>query len=199
MGRNIAIGILSEGISDVSSLGIICNRLLLDRHQIEVSISNDLSKPTKGPISEKAIKIRTALFKEGEIDLAFYFADADKQGHNEKLNFIRNAICAYDSTWLDRAVIGVPDRNLEAWLLADQDTVKRVLDISASSPLPHDRISDPKERLLHLVSEYGNDALTPSVLRLKMAKIANLEKIERQSNSFRAFCDELSSKVARFK
>lgn len=198
MSSDIVIGILSEGVSDIASLEEICHRLLV-RLGITATVAEKLSRPANGPISEKVIKLRTALFKKGDVDLAFYFADADKIGFNKKYNLIKGGIQGFDESWLDRSVIGVPDRNLEAWLLSDQNTVKRLLNLDAGEALPHGKIKDPKERFLRIVSEHGEDSLTPSAFRRKMAKEADLDEMARRSDSFKAFCDELSVKTARFR
>ncbi|MBQ9019812.1 hypothetical protein IJ096_00570, partial [Candidatus Saccharibacteria bacterium] len=105
----------------------------------------------------------------------------------------------FDDSWLDRAVIGIPDRNLEAWLLSDQDTAKEILGIDASEPLPHKEVKDPKIRLLRLASERGNDSLTPSLLRIQIASQANLSTICKNSKSFQSFVDDLSMAMTRFK
>ena len=194
----LRIGILSEGSSDLSSLSIIVKRLI-KKQGIEALIDNSLSKPVNGPISEKVIKLRTALFIRGRLDIGLYFSDADRQGFNKKKSFIRECIGRFDDSWLDRAVIGIPDRNLEAWLLSDQDTAKEILGIYASEPLHHKEVKDPKIRLLRLASERGNDSLTPSLLRIQIASQANLSTICKNSKSFQSFVDDLSMAMTRFK
>lgn len=192
--EKITYGILSEGDSDLSSLSILCGRIAKIKG-IELELNIPLSKPANGPISDKVIRVRTEMFRKGGVQFAAYFADADKDGFHKKVKFIKDVIRDIDTSWLDRAVVGVPDRNLEAWLLEDQDMVKKILGIPGSLPLPHSEIKDPKEKLIRLVAEYGDEAMTPTSFRLELANKIDLNILKRKSNSFRAFYDDIMMRI----
>lgn len=195
--RRLETGFLCEGTSDVSTLKILVERLL-GEFGFEMSVVEELSNPTNGPISEKATKLRAKLFADAGIDIALFIADADKIGFSAKHERIKKWVTEATPFWAEHCIVGIPERNLEAWLLADQDTVKKMLKLDGGKSLPFASMKDPKERLIKLVAEFSDKFLLPAMFRVDIARKANLNTMRNNSNSFRAFSDELRNVLTLF-
>lgn len=180
--------LISEGVSDVYSIRIICQRLaLLEGREIE--LDDDLSHPANGPITENMVKIRVKQFYSNDVIFGVCLSDTDKNKYNEKITSLNNMVRKAQPVWYDKIVIGSPCRNLEAWLLADEDCVKKQLSLDGAKALPFRSESDPKNRLLQLAAKYGDDSLTPQSLRKLLAEQMDLEIVAKKNNSFSKFKD----------
>jgi len=181
---NLSYGLLCEGDSDLSALSIIIQRLG-ERLGHDLIISLDQSNPVSGPISKVSVKLRTTAFLQANLDLGFYLADNDK-GEIGKLQMIRTNVETVNQAWFNRSVIGIPDPHMEAWLIADQDTVKNYFGIPADQPLPFAG-QQPKPRMSSLVSSYGEEQLTVGEFRRILASTMNIEHVIHHDSEFATF------------
>ncbi|HET7060150.1 MAG TPA: hypothetical protein VFH99_02435 [Candidatus Saccharimonadales bacterium] len=175
---------MREGNTDISL------KIILERHAVSRGCSliynEELSKPFNGPLSKVALRIRTKKnFDSGDVDMAFYFADRDK-GDYDKLEYIQQEIGAVNGAYLLRSIVGIPDPHMEAWLLADENAVKRVFGIAGEQPVPFANLP-PKDRLNALSNKAGDTELTPPIARRKLAKSCNLNLVERRNRSYNQF------------
>lgn len=188
---SIEYALISEGVSDVYSIQIICQRLasLEDK---EIRLNDELSRPANGPITENIVRLRVGQFSSNSVAFGVCLSDTDKNRYNEKMALLNGMVEKTDSAWHDRIAIGSPCRNLEAWLLADEDCVKKILSLDGAKALPFGSENDPKARLLRLAAQYGDDSLTPQGLRKQLAERINLEIVAKKNSSFAKFKDNFS-------
>ena len=97
-------------------------------------------------------KMRSVLFTESEFDLLFVHRDADAAGYRERFEEIVEALEGAASQ--AGGVCVVPVRTTEAWILLDEDAIRRVAgNPSGRGPLGLPRpssvedVHDPKEAL----------------------------------------------------
>lgn len=189
---HFSYGLLSEGDSDLLSLDIIIRRLGARIGHSFVQ-NSELSIPVSGPISKTNVRLRTYAFIEANLDLGFYLADDDR-GNVDKKQMITENIDHVNSRWVERSVIGIPQPHMEAWLIADQDTIKNYLGISSGKALPHSD-QQPKSRLKSLVTEYGEEQLTLGELRKILADTMNIDIVMSRDSSFAAFESSIRSAI----
>lgn len=195
--RILRYALISEGNSDKYTLEIICDRLAsLVRKR--VSIVNDLSLPINGSITKLAIKLRLELMDNEDVDFGVCLSDVDKGNYNEKIARLSSWIEGSNTRWYENFVIGAPDRNLEAWLLADENCVKNILGLDGSSPIPFGEEVDPKKRLTRLANEFGPESITPQQLHTQIASDMDIEIVRRRNNSFNKFADNFLRIIGLF-
>lgn len=108
--------------------------------------------------SPLARKIRTALTAESEFDLLFVHRDANSAGYDARSREISEAIGSVEKSmnWIPV----IPGRATEAWLLLDEDTIRRVAGnprgrqpLHLPRPTQVERVSDPKSTLREALAE----------------------------------------------
>ena len=108
--------------------------------------------------SPLARKIQTALTAESEFDLLFVHRDANSAGYDARSREISEAIGSVDQSmnWIPV----VPGRATEAWLLLDEDAIRRVAGnprgrqpLHLPRPAQVERVSDPKTTLRDTLAE----------------------------------------------
>ena len=97
-------------------------------------------------------KIRSVLFTESEFDLLFVHRDADAAGYRERFEEIAEALEGAASQ--AGGVYVVPVRTTEAWILLDEDAIRRVAGnpkgrgpLGLPRPSSVEDVHDPKEAL----------------------------------------------------
>lgn len=188
--------LIGEGTSDIYSLSILCERIA-DCCGESIKMIEEFSKPVNGPITKNIIKVRLNQIKNIDVDLLICIADTDRGNNSSKIHSLLRMIEDCEVAWASKTIVGSPDRNLEAWLLEDEDCVKRILSIDGTRPLPF-RSDDPKNRLVRLACQYGDDSINPKSLRIMLAKELNLGLVKRRSISFKRFMDEFHRILGAF-
>lgn len=86
-------------------------------------------------------------------------------------------------------VVVIPVRELEAWLLCDQDAIRTVFRLSAAVNLPHhpETLSDPKKELGVMIKAAGGTTYINTVHNRKLAAAASLERIVGRCPSFEPY------------
>lgn len=175
-------GLLCEGTSDYSTVGLILLKRIAQSHGHEISLIDDLSIPVNGPISKAQVKLRTAEFHKRSVDIGIYLADQDDSSDNKQQN-IESWISQKSPTRLDQSVIAIAHPHMEAWLLADENTVKHILSLSHTQALPHPKMA-PKPRLQMLVMDSSDAGLTVSEVRSLIASQADLSIVANKCSDF---------------
>jgi hypothetical protein len=191
---DLRYGILSEGDSDLTALQIVIERITSELGHT-LRLDSSASIPVSGPITPAGVKLRTDLFNSKGLDIGVYFADKDKETTGSKRTMIRDAIKASSEEWLERSAIGIPDPHMEAWMIADEDTLKNYLGIDGPESLPFGHL-DAKERVTNFASNYGPIDLTQMVLIRYMAENMDLRVVKNRSQSFQDFCSSLQGALA---
>lgn len=189
----IKSGILCEGTSDYSIIGLILLDRLVARSNHKLDMVQSLSVPVNGPITREHVRLRTGMFIAQSISVGFYFADQDRCPYDKQLK-IKEWIEQKDENWINHSVIAVPKPHMEAWLLADEDTVKHILRLDATKPLPHPK-KEPKDRLMMLVKDSSDEGLTASEVRTQLAASMNLDIVISKMPEFRALDRRLSQVI----
>ena len=119
--------LLCEGSSDTALVPHL-RQLLSDCGAAEVvgaafSLAH-VPVPRGGDGSVLERKIRAVLSVDSEFDVLFVHRDADTAGHEERLNEIVTASCNAGLNVASVAV--VPVRMTEAWILLDEEAIRRV-------------------------------------------------------------------------
>ena len=181
--------IVSEGSSDVYSLRIICERIAIDKGK-EIELDTHKSEPIRGPIGQTVVKIRLNPSAMTEDYLAICFSDTDASRFNDKNRTVKKWIEKARPDAIDRIACGTPERNLEAWLIGDEDCVKNLLNLPGDRPLPFNDETDPKRRLTRLVAEYGGDSMSLPRARKELAERMDFGTVARRNNSFKKFLED---------
>ena len=188
----IKYSLISEGSSDWVLRTIVERYAIF--HNFDLVINESLSKPFNGPLGEARLRIRTrSNFDSDAVELGLYFTDKDKDREGfDKLKFIEDTIRSVQEVYLTKSVTGIPDPHLEAWLLSDQNAVKKVFGLRGEDPIP---FSDrpPKSQLESLANTCGGDDLTPPEARKRLAEELDLSVLERNSQSFNQFIHRLKA------
>lgn len=182
--------IVGEGSSDIYSLEIICNRIA-EEISVELEFDKRNSEPVTGPIGIDALKVRLMPTIFAERYIATCFSDVDANTFNGKIHKLKEwAQVARPDAADTRIACGAPDRNLEAWLIADEDCVKNILGLPGDKSLPFPEEDDPKLKLERLVTEYGDDSLSLVNMRKKLAAQMNFRIVRQKNRSFKKFSEE---------
>lgn len=150
---NVRFLLVCEGSSDAPLVSHI-ERLLIECGASEA----DGSASYRGGRVED--KIQHGLQYYGEADLLLVHRDADKAGAETRYREIATAVSAagYTGPWVGL----VPVRAMEAWLLVDEDAIRRVAGrpsgtvvLALPSPQEVETIADPKEMLRQVLIAAG--------------------------------------------
>lgn len=115
----------------------------------------------------------------------------DEDGHGERSEQI-NGAQATDVTPLPRA-LGVAVRTFDAWMLADEQALTRVLGFNVQRQRTPESIPDPKQQSAALL-EQSSHALTLTELYTAIANVTNPEIMkERCPRGFRPFAQRISA------
>ncbi len=191
---NIYIGISAEDQTDVDSLKILISRIL---GSLGHSANFRVYKSQTGII--KNVSAHTKLFfkSQDRVDIAFYVTDKDVKDGGRRMDKIKKKIRSIDPSLLDLCVVAIPDPHFEAWLMADENCVKGVFKFYGPKPIPGKRLK-PKTRLKQL---YGTspEIYDPEYkVRMKLAGLLNIRRVERKCYCFKHFVEEAQSKVNNF-
>lgn len=153
--RLVRFILLCEGSSDRALVPHLRQLLSHCGAQVVVGSAISLSAvrdpgPGQGSVLER--KIQRLLSNESEVDLLFVHRDADAAGYEHRSSEIDDAIGNAEIETVHVPVI--PVRATEAWILLDEDAIRRVagnprgrMPLSLPRPARVERESDPKRTL----------------------------------------------------
>lgn len=186
----LSIGIRLEGPNDIETVKILLNRIAGDVG-IKIEILDENIFPSGGSI-EPHLLLTAKVFLRKNIDIGVYIGDQDKKEKNAKSKF--DSILKKESeVYSQMSVVAVANRNLEAWLVADQNNFKKQLKISDSTA-PLVSLDDPKECLHVYTSLQPPSEDNPGVKEVMhiLSSTLNLSIVKRNSKDFRKFYEEFS-------
>lgn len=199
-----------EGTSDAQYFNVIIPRLLdeiirtsgkrpcevAEYPALEFGIGNRLFDDVATRICER----------KNEFHIIFVHADLGGRGQaanvaqrREQLIQKAQEICGFDP---QIAVMLSPEKELEAWALADLAAVKTALGVSAISrglfpatPAAAERLLDPKARLDEIIKSVTNKSSSYRNILVRIAQEQNIAEL-RRAHSFKAFEDGLRDALA---
>jgi hypothetical protein len=145
-------------------------------------------------------------WKPEEVDMIVIVVDADdvlaqrQRGLEVALNAIRdNHLDVNEQTICDRSAGGLAIKNFDTWLLADTQTVARILEIELETPDNLEKLNDTKGVLENAiaVSTYLHEEKSnqrPLIAKWKLAFEVNLEVLKTScSKGYGTFAQNLST------
>jgi hypothetical protein len=189
--RKIRIGVLSEGNSDLSVIEILVRRIL-ENEDLELEFSCWRART----MVVNFVKPYLRLFfeREAPVDFGLFVTDNDSSSDSRRKKIYEIVDGHNAGVYRERVAVGVPQPHMEAWLIADQDTVKHTFNLPAADPLPMG--NSPKEMLLSLVgNQTGTGTLSQSDAYAALARSADLGLIKTRCRDFRTFCEDLIPKI----
>lgn len=189
--RYINVGIAFEGGNDDRVIEAIVRRVMEPS-----GYTFDYFQPeTPGTMILPYVPIYVRRFLENDVDLGIFCTDQDKSPTSRKKD-IEEKIKQIDESFLNRAAIAIPSPHIEAWLLLDDSAIKRLLDIEASSPLPHSDLP-PKNRLTAIYHEAQSYSNSQNQLRVEIAQIMDIEVCARKDSGFASFLQDIRSAISQ--
>lgn len=177
----LTIGLVVEGIYDEAALKELIQKCA--RTQVEV-----IGRPCHG-VNRLMQKFPNVLkefqyVKGGSrVDKALVIRDAGNKDAQELKTGMQAMISNRRYSFPVKLLVVV--KELEAWLLADEDAVKAVTGKKATSVQNPENVSNPKERLQSILSE-ARISYTAEIAR-KIAANTRVEALESRCPSFKQF------------
>jgi len=190
--KYLRVGIAFEGGNDGELIATIV-RNVLDPYGYTFEY---FSPETPGTAILDYIPSYTRRFVDSSVDMGIFCTDQDDSTVSRR-NYIRDKVKLTDAAFLQKAIIGVPNPHIEAWLLIQDSVVKNILGIDGSLPLPHHELS-PKDRLTALYSE-SEYIKSRNDLRIEIAQGLDIDICCRKSSDFNAFVQDIRHVVSSLK
>jgi hypothetical protein len=147
-----------------------------------------------------------SVWKPEEVDMILIVVDADdvliqrQQGLELALNAIRdNHLDVNEQTVCDRSAGGLAIKNFDTWLLADTQTVAKILEVELEPPENPEELNDAKDILENAIaaSTYLHDEKSnqrPLMAKWKLAFEVNLESLKTNcSKGYGVFVQDLNT------
>lgn len=185
----IQLGIAYEGELDIEPIEVLIKKVISDP-SIELQIKKKVS-PRTGIIGFVSSYTKIFFLDEG-VDIAIYLTDQDvSKTIDDRKNSIVEKIKEVNPAYDELSVVGVCNPHFEAWLIADENTVKRIFNVEDHSlPLPcKDKL--PKEQIANLRNNMRENKLTQRESYLSLAESLDIEKVKGSCPDFKLFCDDL--------
>lgn len=93
-------------------------------------------------------------------------------------------------------IIGAAVKEIEAWLIADEKALQKVLNYKDKKYAKPEDIDDPKREYLDIIGRYNTDDLPERILREKIIEYIDIEVLLRLcSKGFKPFFQEVREKL----
>lgn len=187
---SVAVGLCLEGLNDIEALSQLLKRLS-PSYNLEVEI-----RPHHG--YSNLVRFLSQSIRElllGGINFIVVIADNDRRRPSERINELRQAcnVVAIDQNLL---VVGIAVQALEAWLLADESAISRVINERVSAVQNPRRIKYPDRKLKEITS-YHSRGLQYFDLLKRIVEQLNIDLAARRCRSFRRFRQEYNNKFPK--
>lgn len=185
------LGLIAEDQSDVDVIRTLAEKIAPRGFRIKRFLGYGC-----GRIHAKCRSWAEHLHRQG-CTLLILITDLDLQKLEDLLATLSGAL---NPCPIQRYIIVIPVREIEAWLLADHEAITRALSLrkpvgKQSNP---ETILNPKERLRDIIRERSNGRISylNTVHNVKIAKHVHIEKLNRCS-SFIPFKNFISACVGK--
>jgi hypothetical protein len=181
---SIQIGVIAEDVSDVEVAKLLLTKRAKKKFQVKHHIGHGC-----GTILSKCQGWTKSLSDRG-CTVLILLHDLDER----KLGFLRTALTnAMALAKIDKFLIAIPIKELEAWLLADEAAITSALKLKKKFPrvTEPERERDPKKKLGDLIYATSNKSVTyiNTIHNRKIASELSLEILRLKCPSFVPFDD----------
>ena len=177
---NPRIGIIAEDEIDIECIKIFTRRMLPNK---QIGFKKFVGHGC-GKIKRKA-NAWARQFKRQMCNSIILIHDLDK---NNKITLLENLRSAFLPSPIERYIIVIPVEEMEAWLLADANAIRKVFNIKKNIIIPSspELISSPKEYLGSLVRKETEKTFLyiHTQHNDKLAKVIDVDEISRKCPSF---------------
>lgn len=176
----------------------------------------EIDKPTIRKLANIIIRGKPNLFtqlpyllgritrKYSGINCVFIFADADGEYPsitNSERRRVREKIHKFRDNFAGEVIVGVPTRNIEAWLLSDIGSINTNTDLAISINYKQsEEIKDPKTEFTKIYSAYRkitNDPLDYPELVNQLFSTIDINLVRKSSRSFEKLLIDLRTYLKR--
>ncbi len=187
--KYLNVGIAYEGGNDNEVIAAVVRRVMEEK-----GYTFDYFRPSShGTMIIPFVPAYVRDFISNDIDIGVFCTDQDEDDE-PRYGLIRSKIEDTDSLFLNNSIIATPSPNIEAWLLLDDATVKNILHLDASKPLPYDNLPS-KSRFVELYNEAKDYSGSQNNLRITIAELMNLRTCCQRDANFRKFFDDIVSAI----
>lgn len=166
------ICIFGESLDFDSKLfNILCSRVLKECfgiNQIEI-VKHEFDPGGHGQLEKQAPILIDLFFQsDPKLNIVFIFRDSDNLTYKKRRKKIMEILKGKVKDFpLDSIIVGVPKRNIEAWLISDTNNINKIAGTTLSNRfLKAENIVDPKEKFNKIWELTGKSEKKMS-LRLK--------------------------------
>jgi len=175
------LGVIAEDFSDVDTIKqlvfkITGNSTLTIKRKADKGCGKIINK---GNVWSKDLKNRGC-------SLLVVVHDLDNNNLEELKEKIRKAI---EPSPIKNFLICIPIKEIEAWLLCDEDAISKTFSLKKKLNIPFktDNIKNPKEFLIDLVKKNSNSMFVETKHNAKIAQLISINKIKERNSSFLPF------------
>ncbi|EKD44762.1 MAG: hypothetical protein ACD_71C00016G0002 [uncultured bacterium (gcode 4)] len=188
------IGILAESDNDSEPIKEIVNTIL----KPHISTIRFITYESGTGIFNDMLKASKLFFNaEPSCDIALYLNDLDNQP--ERCRKIRKWATTYCSKNPSKIIIvGCPDPTFEQWFINEENSIKKVLNLNSSNPLPYTGLH-PKSRLENMIYKNTDITISKKNAYIDIAKNLNMSLLIKKDKSFKRFYDDLMKGFDSFK
>lgn len=201
------IAIFSESLRfDQQAYEILITRTLKELFKIKkiqtLRLENLSFNGKADVIKQSPLAAEQLYIKHKKLKMIFVFADADGEfpkATNETETIIKGGFESFLYKHSVKLTIGVPTRNLEAWLLTDIGTIIKIINIKSLSQFNYaEKIKDPKGKFSEIYALYRKQFSNEEFLPLSKQELANkifsevnLDLLKKRSLTFQRLLTEL--------
>lgn len=190
--RNLDIGIVCEGGNDCEVIACIVKRLL----ELQGFTFSCYQSYQPNTMILPFLPAYIQKFTRTNVDLCVFCTDQDEDGISRRSQILKK-VQSIDKVFALKTIAAVPVPHIEAWLLLDEDVIKKILNLNATQPLAHADLQ-PKNRLAALYGDSETFSNSQNDLRIRIAREMDLNKCKKRDSNFNRFTDDLHQLLQTF-
>lgn len=183
--RSLDVGIVCEGGNDCEVIACIMKRLM----ELQGFTFSGYQSYQPNTMILPFLPAYVQKFTYTGVDLCVFCTDQDEDSISRRNQIIKK-VQSVDEAFALKTIAAVPVPHIEAWLLLDENTVKKILGLDATQPLAHADLQ-PKSRLAALYGDSDTFLNSQNDLRIIIAKEMDLKECKKRDSGFNRFADDL--------
>ncbi len=183
--RSLDVGIVCEGGNDCEVIACIMRRLM----ELQGFTFSCYQSYKPNTMILPFLPAYVQKFAHTGVDLCVFCTDQDEDSISRR-NQIIEKVQSVDEAFALKTIAAVPVPHIEAWLLLDENTVKKILSLDATQPLAHTDLQ-PKNRLAALYGDSDAFSDSQNDLRIMIAKEMDLKECKKRNSDFNRFTNDL--------
>ena len=183
---------------DIAVYTVLVRRIVTELFLIPrcAFLESDTEFGTKGKlIKQLGLLIDILTEQQTDVHIVFVFVDSDNLSYSQQLKLLRKKIVSVQNFPHQRIVIGIAQRTIEAWLLADikaLQVVSSVQDIPVHTAGDVSAIREPRSKLKTVWTISGKKAPYPEFAK-RLAAALDVQILKNRSKTFQQFLDDLDA------